>query len=214
MIGLPVSLHTLPAMPPARQHRPMGLLRQSPLLDQWRALSDTPVHAAATALAVAGDRCRDQVRSRSVSTLFPVAADVHAGDGDDARRRSGMVVALVESASAADPSCRPLMLALERWLLHPGRDTADELTDAAGDFAAAVPEELRQRCWAVGAGLDAAVAAVAENGLDEVGDAGLAAIVAACDSGVSCVWVAHRCGVSRDALSRRLRDVRHQRPGR
>lgn len=214
MAALPVSLPTLPGMSAVHPRRPMGLLMRPPALTRWDALSDTPAHAAATALAVASDRCPDPVRSRSVTSLFTVAADVESGDGDDARRRAGMVVALVESASTADPTCRPLMLALERWILHPGRDTAGELTGAAGDFVAGAPDELLHRCWSVGAGLDAAVDTITERGLQSVGDEVVSVVAEACDMGVSGIWVAQRCGVRREALNRRLRDVRHRDCGR
>lgn len=177
--------------------------------DQRSALTDTLAHTAATALAVAGTLCPDPVRARNATVLFPLAADVAAsGDAAEVRRRSGTVVALMESALVADESCRPLMLALERWLLHPGRDSADELNSATTAYIANAPDDQLRAAWAVGAGLDAAIDEINTEGLQGARDEAIAAIEEACLHVVSHTWVAHRCGTSRDAVYRRSRGLR------
>jgi len=177
--------------------------------EQRAGLNDTLSHTAATALAVAGAVCPDPVRTRTATALFPLAADVaESGDGAEVRRRSGMVVALVESAAGADPSSRPLMLALERWLLHPGRDSSDELTSATSEYIANAPYEQLRAAWSVGAGLDAAVDEINAVGIQSARDEALAAIEEACTHVVSHTWVSQRCGISRDAIYRRARSPR------
>jgi len=176
---------------------------------QRAVLNDTLAHTAATALAVAGILCPDPVRARNATALFPLAADIaDSGDGAEVRRRSGMVVALMESAAVADPSCRPLMLALERWLLHPGNESADELTSATAEYIANAPDEQLRAAWSVGAGLDAAVDEINEVGIQAARDEAIAAVEEACTHAVSHTWVAHRCGISRDAIYRRSRGLR------
>jgi hypothetical protein len=178
-------------------------------VDQWSALTDTLAHTAATALAVAGSVCPDPVRARNATALFPLAADIAAsGDAAEVRRRSGVVVALVESAVVADPASRPIMLALERWLLHPGRDSADELTSATTAYVAQAPDDQLRAAWSVGAGLDAAIDEINAVGLQGARDGAIAAIEEACTHVVSHTWVANRCGTSRDAVYRRSRGLR------
>ena len=173
---------------------------------QHAQLSDTVVHAAVTAVTAAGHLCPDLVRARTASALYPMICGIaHDGDGCDARRRSGMLVTLVESTISAHPRCRHLLLALERWLLHPGRDSAAELTSAAADYVALAPRATLWLAWSAGAGLDAAVAEIVDNGLRHAPDGAIAAVEAACAGVVSRTWVAQRCGVSRDALNRRIR---------
>jgi hypothetical protein len=198
-----------PDMPTTEpEHRPT--LPPAQLDNKQRAaLNDTPAHTAATALAVAGSLCPDPVRARNATALFPVAADTaDSGDGAEVRRRSGMVVALVESAAAADPSCRPLMLALERWMLHPGRDTADELSSAAAAYIVNASDDQLRAAWSVGAGLDAAIEEINAVGIQAAGDEAIAAVEEACTHVVSHTWVAQRCGISRDAIYRRSRGLR------
>jgi hypothetical protein len=149
------------------------------------------------------------VRARSATVLFPLAADIAAsGDGAEVRRRSGVVVALVESAASAEPSCRPLMLALERWLLHPGHDSADELVSETAAYIENATDEQLRAAWSVGAGLDAAVEEINEVGIQAARDEAIAAVEEACTHVVSHTWVAQRCGISRDAIYRRSRGLR------
>jgi hypothetical protein len=193
-------------MPTTNPRRRSNLPTARLTTENRAALSDTVAHAATTALAVAGVLCPDPVRARNATALFPLAANiVQSGTGAEVRRRSGLVVALVDSAISADPSCRPLMLALERWLLHPGRDSADELTAAAAAYVATAPDGQLRAAWSVGAGLDAAVAEIVEVGVHSVGAATIAAVEEACAQGVSHTFVAQRSGVSRDAIYRRAR---------
>ena len=119
-----------------------------------------------------------------------------------------MGVALVESAASADPACRPLMLALERWLLHSGLDSADELVSATAAYIENATDEQLRAAWSVGAGLDAAVDEIAMVGIQSAPDEVIAAIEEACTHVVSHTWVAHRCGISRDAIYRRSRSLR------
>ena len=213
---LPAALHVTvagestyaPDMPaPDPEHRPT--LPEQLGIEQRAALNDTLAHTAATALAVAGSLCPDPVRARNATALFPLAADVaDSGDGAEVRRRSGMVVALVESAAGAEPSCRPLMLALERWLLHPGTDSSDELTSATAAYIANAPDDQLRAAWSVGAGLDAAVDEINMVGIQAARDEAIAAIEEACTHVVSHTWVAQRCGISREAIYRRARSPR------
>lgn len=174
---------------------------------QRAALSDSAAHAAVTAAVVAGRRCADPVRAHTARLLFPLIGTVAAGDSPVAIGHAGRIAALVGSAAAADPSCRPLLLALERWLLHPGRDSATELSYAAASWTDHAPEPLRRRAWAAGPGMDAALSDIAEHGLQspEV-DPAIALIEEASRETVPLVWVSKRCGVSRHALRRRMRD--------
>lgn len=171
------------------------------------ALSDTPTHAASTALTVIDVACADPVRHQAARSVFGLIEASVAGDGSRARRRAGSVVALAGDAAKADPRSAELAQAFERWLLHPGRDNAAELTSAAGSFASSAPEELCLRAWRAGAGLDAAIAAVTRDGLQEAPPAALSLIRAACAELVPMVWVARRCDVSRDVVYRRVRAV-------
>lgn len=118
-----------------------------------------------------------------------------------------MVVALVDCAVKADPACAELVLALERWLLHPGGDNAAELTAAAAGYTAAAAEEPLRRAWVAGAGLDAAVEEIVTGGLHAASLDAIAAVREACDHIVPLVWVAQRCGVSRDALRQRTKEL-------
>lgn len=169
------------------------------------ALSDTVEHAALTALTAAVDACTDRVRRQSARSMFVLITRSGAGDGAPARGQAGAVVALIETVMDAKHSLAPMMLAFERWLMHPGRDTADELTTAAAAFASSASEDLCRRAWLSGAGLNAAVDAVTAHGLRDAPPEVLSLIAAACSHGIPVVWVAQRCGVVRDGLYRRIR---------
>lgn len=85
-------------------------------------LYDTAAHAATTALTVAA-ALADPVRSQSSRTIYPLIGAAASGDGAQARARCGPLCTLVADVLGAagddDPRAK-LVLALERWLLHPG----------------------------------------------------------------------------------------------
>lgn len=171
-------------------------------------LYDTPAHAATTALTVIDSVCEDPVRHQAARSVFGlIEASAVSGDGSRARRRAGSVVALTGDAAKADARSAALAQSFERWLLHPGRDNAQELTSASRDFTADASEELCLRAWRAGAGLDAAVDTVLRDGLHETPPEAVSLIGAACAELVPMVWVARHCGVSRDAVYRRVRVV-------
>ncbi|WP_138233336.1 hypothetical protein [Mycolicibacterium aubagnense] len=169
------------------------------------ALFDTVEHAALTALTAAIDACTDRVRRQSSRAMFALITLSGSGDGAPARGQAGAVVALIETAIEANPSIAPMMLAFERWLMHPVWDTAEELTTAAGIFVSSASEELCRRAWLSGAGLNAAVDAVSAHGLRDAPPEALSLIRVACSHGIPVVWVAQRCWVVRDGLYRRIR---------
>jgi len=179
---------------------------RAPRIDRV-ALCDTAAHAAVTALVVTAHVCPEPVSRHRARSLLRFVTSSAAGDGEPARRRAGSVVVLTAAVADAEPAAASLVLALERWLLHPGRDSATELTAAAKDFTADAPEELCRRAWLAGAGLDFAVDAVASAGLRGAPPEAVSLIGAAIGQGVPMVWVTQRCGVVRDGLYRRIRAV-------
>lgn len=159
---------------------------------------------------MAGRRCVDQVRIHTAQQLFSLIGAVAAGKDDAAISHAGKIAALTGSAAGSDPVCRQLVLALERWLLHPGHDTAVEICFAAAAYTMQAPEQLLRRAWVAGAGLDSALAEISEKGLQSAeADGAVTLIEEACTDTVPLVWVSQRCGVSRNALRRRIRD-RHR----
>lgn len=178
-------------------------------------LFDTPAHAATTALAVTAAAAGplDPVRARTASSIYPLIFDAAAGDGAPARRRAGSVVSLVaesltalEGATGAEPA---LVLALERWMLHPQRRTAAELTAVAREVARTSSDNvLLERAWLTGAGVEAAVAALRGANMDDESAAPARSLVAAaCEHVVPVVWVARELDVSRNVVYRGLRSV-------
>ncbi len=169
-------------------------------------LATDPASAAVGAVVVAGRLCPDPVRAQSARHLVTLVEGCDHGDSGPARRAAGSIATLVEAASVAHPQFRTLLLAAERWMLHPGPDSAAELTDAAVSAAGALPPDLLRAMWATTSGLDAAVAEVVSHGIHAASDATVAALAEAA-ADVPVVWVARRCGVSRDALHRRIRET-------
>lgn len=174
-------------------------------------LYDTAAHAATTALTVAA-ALADPVRSQSSRTIYPLIGAAASGDGAQARARCGPLCTLVADVLGAvgddDPRAK-LVLALERWLLHPGRRTAEELVEAAADVVGALwaadPDTMDQ-AWLVGAGTDAALDAARENRLDHSG-AQVSLIAAAAASLVPLVWVARELDVTRAVIYRHTRSA-------
>ena len=120
-------------------------------------LADTATHAAITAAVAAGQLCLDPVRARGVRSVFSLISHSAGGDGAPARRRAAMISTLAQCAVEEDPSCARMLLAFERWILHPGPATAGELTDQAAAYSAAMDAPLQTRALTVGVCLDAAV---------------------------------------------------------
>lgn len=178
------------------------------------ALGDTPMHAAATALVTAAWSCPDAVRAEAARVLFPLLEKAAAGDGGPARRRASTVSTLVHCAAEAEPSTAPLLYALERWMLHPGRDSAAEMSAAAVRAVPTLPAAVRRRAWVSGSGLDLALADIDRQGLSRSPIGALALIAEAAAGVVPVTWLAQRCQTSRDALHRHLRGVRHETPRR
>lgn len=170
------------------------------------AVFDTATHAATAALVVAGRVCPDPVRAQSARQLIAILGDCAGGDGGPARRRASAIATLLHDSAAASPQQLPLLLAAERWMLHPAPATAPELLEAARDFTASAPVDLTAAAWAAGAGLDAAVAEVVTLGAPSASEDAIA-LIASVLGDVPLVLIAQRCGVSRDALHRRLRAV-------
>jgi hypothetical protein len=174
------------------------------------ALYDNVAVAAAAAWSAIAGACTDEVLMHSSRSLYPlISAVADTGDGAQARRRAGALTTLTECAVAGEPSRASLVLACERWLLHPGRDGSTELITEAREYAHAASSFECDRAWLAGAGISTAIAEVKRNGLDDAPPAAYSSIAAACEYIVPLVWVAKRCGVSRDALRRRVRAVDH-----
>lgn len=178
-------------------------------------LHDTAAHAAVTALTVAAD-IADPVRAQTARTLYPLIAAADRGDGGEPRRRSPALSTLVADVLAVlrlpnDP--RPqLVLALERWLLHPGERSAAELKAAAYALVnAVVPIELTtlEHAWLAGAGVQDAIEVVRHQGFVDCGPQ-LSLIAAAVATVVPIVWVARELAVTRTQLYRNLRSVDHR----
>lgn len=166
------------------------------------------LHAAAGALAAAQRICPDRLRSHGAVKLFSSLELSVGGDGSTARKQASALATLIETAAAAEPTSRPLLLALERWLLHPGRDSASELASAVDSYRDGAGEELRRLMWVSGPGLSGALDAVDRCGLDGTPTEVLAVIAEAVDGVVPASWLAKRLETTRDALSRRLRGLR------
>lgn len=169
-------------------------------------LATDPASAAVGAVVVAGRLCPDPVRAQSARHLLTLVEGCDHGDSGPARRAAGSIATLVEAASVAHPQFRTLLLVAERWMLHPGADSAAELTEAVVSAAGVLPPDLRRAMWATTSGLDAAVAEVVSRGIHSASAATVAVIAEAVED-VPLVWVARRCGVSRDALRRRIRET-------
>ena len=90
-----------------------------------------------------------------------------------------MISTLVQCAVEEDPSCARMLLAFERWILHPGPATAGELTDQAAAYSAAMDAPLQTRALTVGVCLDAAVDEVRSRGAWGAGPEAMAVIGAA-----------------------------------
>ena len=168
------------------------------------AVFDTATHAATSALVAAGRVCPDPVRAQSARQLITILGDCAAGDGGPARRRASVIATLFHDSAGASPQLLALLLAAERWMMHPAPATAAELLEAARAFTDSAPAELTAAAWAAGAGLDAAVAEVVTLGAPSASEEAIA-LIAGVLGDVPLVLIAQRCGVSRDALHRRLR---------
>lgn len=169
-------------------------------------ICDTEAHAAITALVACAALC-DPVRARSVRTLYPLVTASATGDGEPATRSAAALVALTSTAIAAGAQSAPLALAAERWMLHPGSDTAAELVDAGRGFATTAPLLDCERYWLAGAGLDAALDAVRRDGAVYAPAWAIALIGIAVRGQVTLTWTAIATGTTRDGLRRRIRAV-------
>lgn len=173
------------------------------------ALFDTPAHAAVTALSITASAAgEDQVRAITTRAVYPLIQESVTGSGATARRRSAALTTLVEEAviASAKDVQSALTLALERWLLHPRRVTADELVDAAECFVSAAGGEdvtVLERAWVAGAGLDTAISHL-RSGFDNA-QAHLAVVGAAVETMVPMVWVARELDTTRAQLYRHVR---------
>ncbi len=179
-------------------------------------LHDTPAHAAAAALTVAA-ALADPVRTQSARALYPLIAAAADGDGAAARARCSPLCTLVADALASTDDTDPradLVLALERWLLHPTGGTAEELSAAAREVTEdprnPLDEDTLDNAWLAGAGIAQALAAVRRGGFTDPG-AHLSVIAAATSAVVPTVWVARELDVARAAVYRLLRNVDHHR---
>lgn len=177
-----------------------------------RQLHDTPTHAAAAALTVAA-ALADPVRTQSARALYPLIAAAADGDGAPARTRCSPLCALVADALAATDRSDPraeLVLALERWLLHPTQRTAKELTEAAREVTEGsrppLDVDTLDKAWLAGSGIEQALAAVRRGGFTDAG-AHLSVIAAATAAVVPMVWVARELNVARAVVYRLLRNV-------
>jgi hypothetical protein len=180
------------------------------LIHTRTALYDNTAVAAAAAWSAVVGACTDEVLVHSARSLYPLIATVaDTGDGAQARRRAGALTVLTECAAAGEPSRASLVLSCERWLLHPGRDSSTELIAEAREYAHAASSFECECAWLAGAGISTAIAEVNRNGLHDAPPSAYSLIAAACDFIVPLVWVAQRCGVSRDALRRRMRAAGH-----
>lgn len=178
-------------------------------------LYDTPAHAAVTALTVA-QTLADPVHSHSVRVIFPLIGAAAAGDGSEARIRSAALSTLVADVlhtACEEPGPKAkLVLALERWLLHPQAHTADEVTRAAADFVAdpSTEQETLEHAWLAGPGIDSAIEQVRRDGFEQPA-AHISLIAAATRTVVPVVWVARELDVPRSVIYRHTRSVDHNR---
>lgn len=186
----------------------------SGLLAAPAAVGGSVAHAAAAALVVAHQLCEDPVRATAAPRLFALIPAAVACDGSVPRRHASTLVTLIHEAVTAEPRYAPLLLAFERWLLHPRRDSADELTSAADNALAGAPGELLRRVWVSGVGLEAALAEVDRVGFGDVDDSVVAVLAEAAAGVAPLTWLAGRCGTTRERLRHRLQSVHpaHVRP--
>lgn len=169
-------------------------------------LHDTPLHAAATAWATVAETCRETVHERSARSLYPLIFEVTGtGEGTVARRSAGAITTVVQHALDEQYRCMELVLACERWLLHPVSQSEKELVTAARRYARSASAVELRRAELIGKRLEEAIAQGRDGGLDALSAEALADIAGACEFTVPMVWSAKQMGVTRGELRNRLR---------
>lgn len=169
-------------------------------------LYNTPLHAAATAWSSVADTCRKTVHERSARSLYPLIYEVAGtSDGAGARRSAGAIATVVEHAFTVRHECTSLVLACERWLLHPVRQSEKELVTAAYEYVRVAPMVELDHAEMIGIRIEEAIEQVRSEGIDVASADTLATIACACHLVVPLVWVAKQVGVTRGELRNRLR---------